>query len=97
MTILAGFLMAVFMALAIMVAIAWAIKNDNEDATLGPDILCECGNTNKDDGFFPSTKTGWVVDPTGEWYGHFVCGRCGRVFTVEGTEAASSPRQSTRV
>ena len=45
-------------------------------------LVCACGNTEKDEGFFPSSPSGQEVSPTSiSWNGvDIVCGRCGVIF-----------------
>lgn len=45
-------------------------------------LICTCGNTEEDEGFFPSSLTGRELTPTSiKWDGvNIACGRCGVIF-----------------
>lgn len=43
------------------------------------ELTCTCGNTTHTDGFYPCDKNGNEIEPTKEWNGLYVCGRCGKI------------------
>lgn len=45
---------------------------------------CRCGNHAEADGFHPCTLDGEVIDPDDAWEGLMRCGRCDRVFALDG-------------
>jgi len=51
-----------------------AIKFDTD----GESLICACGNTPMDDGFFPATSDGIEVEPEPDkWDGAtYICGKC---------------------
>lgn len=43
------------------------------------ELTCTCGNTTHTDGFYPCDNTGNEIEPTKDWNGLYICGRCGKV------------------
>jgi len=51
----------------------------------GTDIVCECGNDTRSDGFFPCDSEGNEMEPTldSDWDGLYLCPPCGQLHRFE--------------
>jgi hypothetical protein len=50
---------------------------------MNDDFTCECGNTAREDGFFPCDINGRFVEPTLEWEGSYICARCNNAYATK--------------
>lgn len=50
--------------------------------------VCVCGNTPADDGFYPCSQKGIVVEPVigGDWENLYICFGCGRIINQDTLE-----------